>query len=81
MCGCGYAYYAGNMDGEGKQFTSPGEGVENCRYTCDQRSGCTGFEYNDSGSENYKCATYTGGEDNLKSDIKVEGWISCLKID
>ena len=66
MCGCGYIYYAGNMDGERKQFTSPGEGVEKCRDTCDQIVGCTGFEYNDSGSENYKCATYTGGESNLK---------------
>ena len=69
------------MDGEGKQFTSPGKGVEKCRDTCDQRVGCTGFEYNRSGSENYKCATFTGGDNNLKSNVKVEGWISCVKTD
>lgn len=79
-CGCGYTYYAGNMDGAGKEFTSPGEGVENCKTVCNERSGCTGFEYNESGSQNYGCGTYTGGDSNLQG-AQVDGWISCVKND
>ena len=68
------------MDGVGKEFTSPGEGVENCKAVCNERIGCTGFEYNESGSQNYGCGTYTGGDSNLQG-AQVEGWISCVKND
>ena len=69
------------MDGVGKQFTSPGEGVENCKDACNKRIGCTGFEYNENGSKNYACGTYTGGNENLQGAAQVEGWISCVNND
>ena len=34
------------------------------------------------GNENFKCGTYTGGEENVKlDDPQSEGWISCVRND
>ena len=50
-----------DISGDGKEWSHPGEGIENCAKVCDQRKGCTSFEYNSGGNENYKCGTYTAG--------------------
>ena len=75
-CGCGYHFTASNLSGEGKNFSYPGEGVANCAKVCNERPGCTSFEYN---HEDYKCGTYTGGDKNTQESVQNEGWTSCLK--
>ena len=77
-CGCGYHQITENLDGEGKDFSFPGQGVENCAEACNQRSGCTSFEYNHGGNENYKCGTYNGGNNNIVG-TQLEQWTSCIK--
>ena len=49
------------MSGSSVEWTELGEaGIGNCEAACNDRSGCTAFEYNHAGEENYKCGTYTG---------------------
>ena len=79
-CGCGYQYVNSNLDGVDKSFSQPGQGIENCRGECDSRAGCTSFEYNHAGNENYKCATYIDGDKNLRSNGQSNKWTSCIKI-
>merc|ERR1719410_465519 len=69
-CGCGYEFTPKDIDGTGKEFSFPSEGIENCRNECFDRNGCTGFEYNFMGNEDFKCGTYTGGASNLRSTRK-----------
>lgn len=76
-CGCGFKYISSDLEGNGKSFSFPGQGIENCANTCRLRGGCTGFEYNHDGNENYKCGTYTGGHSNINGPLK-SGWTSCI---
>ena len=78
-CGCGFKHTSSNLDGMGKSFSFPGKGIENCANSCRLRQGCTGFEYNHAGQENYKCATYTGGSSNIWGPSKISGWTSCIQ--
>ena len=61
--------------------TSPGEGIEACATICNERPGCTSFEYNFVANEGYSCVTYTGGSSNLKNErnpTKHNQWVSCV---
>jgi len=65
-CPSGFKNMANDLGGS--QEWTEGEGITTCEAACDARSGCTAFEYNHAGEENYKCGTYTGGV----SDILTE---------
>ena len=73
-----------NLNGAGKQFTGANSGrtIEDCAEVCNNRAGCTGFEFAESGSQQGQCGTYTGGEDNIFGDegrdAEVSTWRSCL---
>ena len=58
-CPSGFKNMANDLGGS--QEWTEGEGITTCEAACDARSGCTAFEYNHAGEENYKCGTYTGG--------------------
>ena len=77
-CGSGFTYTSSDLDGWTKEFTFPGEGIENCRNACLDRTGCTGFEYNHAGDEGYKCGTYTGGDSSIEDKIQKSSWTSCI---
>lgn len=77
-CGTGFTYTSKGLGGSTKEFTTPGEGIENCRKACLSRSGCTGFEYNHGGEEEYKCGTYTGGDANIEEGSQKSSWTSCI---
>ena len=57
-CPSGFKNMANDLGGS--QEWTEGEGITTCEAACDARSGCTAFEYNHAGEENYKCGTYTG---------------------
>jgi len=80
-CGTGYMCTTLDIDGEGKEASYPGAGIENCMEECNNRDGCTSYEYNHGSDENYKCQTYTGGESNIQSDDQCVTWTSCIKTD
>ena len=80
-CGCGYYVVKEDLDGEDKEVSTPGQVVENCALSCTQRSGCTGFEYNHGGDENYTCVTYTGGDNNvIEGSTQSPMWTTCISI-
>ena len=77
-CGSGFTYISSDLGGSTRVFSSPGEGIENCRNACLDRTGCTGFEYNHAGDEGYKCGTYTGGDSSIEDDSQHSSWTSCI---
>ena len=79
VCGCGFSYTPEGLDGTGKTFTNPGEGIDNCATDCRARDGCTSFEYNHEGDEGFLCGTYTGGSDNLRPSGQKSTWTSCVQ--
>ena len=79
-CGCGYKYVKFDLDGVGKWIFKPGKGIENCRKECDNRAGCTSFEYDHDGNQNYECKTYIDGDNNLRTNDQGAGRTSCIKI-
>ena len=80
-CASGYQQKSHNLDGVGKQFSHPGEGTENCAKVCDERPGCTSYEYNHGGNEDFKCGTYTGGKKNIRNQDQLRGWTTCIRKD
>jgi len=80
ICGCGYRFTNLNVDGEGKEWSNPGQGIENCAAACSARRGCTAFEYNFRGDAGYACGTYTGGHNNLANVRTGHGlkWQTCV---
>jgi len=77
-CGSGFTHTWLDLGGWTKEFSTPGEGIENCRNACLGRIGCTGFEYNHGGEEGYKCGTYTGGYSSIEKDYQQDSWWSCI---
>ena len=81
-CGDGYTCSTEDLDGEGKQWPNPGEGIELCEAACNNRVDCTGYEYNHGGDEGYKCATYSGGDNNFgvsDKESQLDTWTTCIK--
>jgi len=74
-CPSGYAHTLKNVNGKGKKWSWPGESIQDCKRTCDKRSGCTSFEYN---AGTHKCGTYTGGKSNVYGTQKA-AWTTCLR--
>jgi hypothetical protein len=79
-CPTGYDATPYNLDGAGKQWSeNPANTVTGCASICNQRYGCTSFEFNKGGDENYKCGTYTGGSSNVQRGLQTSTWQSCTK--
>jgi len=77
---CGTSYY--NLWGPSREssYPEPGEtAYAHCRRKCQEKEGCTAFEYNFKGNEGYKCFTYTDGKaDQDWNNPQDENWITCL---
>ena len=78
-CGCGYRYSTLDLSGADNLESFPGQGIENCANTCNARKGCTSFEYNHAGNDNYYCGTYTAGDSNVQKGNQSPQWTSCIK--
>ena len=78
-CGCGYNKIQSALEGDSKNTSKPGQGIEKCKAECDDREGCTSFEYNHTGEEEYECKTYTNGDGDVVS-TRAQGyhWTSCI---
>ena len=67
------------MEGDSKNTSKPGQGIEKCKAECDDREGCTSFEYNHTGEEEYECKTYTNGDaDVVSTQAQGYHWTSCI---
>ena len=89
-CPSGFKNIANDLSGS-QEFTELGEAdITKCEAACNDRSGCTAFEFNHAGEENYKCGTYTGGVSDILTintggnSWSTEGyqkstWTSCYK--
>ena len=89
-CPSGFKNIANDLNGS-QEFTELGEAdITKCEAACNDRSGCTAFEFNHAGEENYKCGTYTGGVSDILTintggnSWSTEGyqkstWTSCYK--
>jgi len=98
-CPDGYDAISQNLDGEkdDKEWISPdawipsGQTIESaCLVSCEEREGCTGFEYGpvqsawgDYDVGDYACATFIGGVSNIRNEAgrlnKDSKWRSCIK--
>jgi len=67
------------IDGAGKRWTTPGVGTEKCAKDCDERPGCTSYEFHVGGT----CGTYTAGKSDFvltgPKSQQHEGWITCIR--
>jgi hypothetical protein len=81
-CPDGYDAIDENLDGEGKEWSNhdASRTIEDCAQICDERSGCTAFEYKTGGFGS--CGTYTAGTDNIQDDEDrtdpSSTWRSCV---
>ena len=87
-CPEGYDSIAQDLNGPGKKRAEPdpdpNRSLQQCAAICNDRSGCTGFEYSNGPDMHGKCLTYTGGDsdikDNLDRDRADSNWFSCIKV-
>jgi len=88
ICPKGYTAVPQNLEGKGKVWSEPNPDrcrtINDCANICEDRNGCTGFEYAEGALETGACATYTGGYLNVYYDDsrleKGSNWRSCLKL-
>ena len=88
-CPDGYDSIAQDLEGPGKLWsqpeTDPNRSIQQCADICNDRSGCTSFEYADGETEKGACATYTGGDSNIQDVVDQNRthptsiWFSCIK--
>jgi len=87
LCPAGYFSIDQNLDGAGKVWSKPhphaSRTLQQCADICNERDGCTSFEYANGKSETGACGTYNGGSSNIKADEKRKrkesNWYSCMK--
>ena len=88
-CPEGYDTVAQDLYGPGKKVSQPdpdpNRSLQQCADICNDRSGCTGFEYSNGPYKPGKCLTYTGGDSdiidvNLDRDQADSNWFSCIKV-
>ena len=53
--------------------------MSDCADKCNARDGCSSFEYNHSGSENYQCSTYIDGDGETLNHDHGSEWTNCIK--
>ena len=82
----GYDTVPNDLDGNGKRWSlplDPHRSLQQCADICNDRSGCTSFEYANGPEEHGACGTYTGGDSNIKEDTNRDqagsNWFSCIK--
>jgi len=88
ICPAGYSAIDQNLDGTGKVWSQPhpdaSRTIEDCAAICNDRSGCTGFEFAAGPSEHGACGTYTGGSSNIRGDegrtSVGSNWRSCMVV-
>ena len=86
-CPEGYDTVAQNLDGSGKKWAQPHPDghrtLQQCADICNDRIGCTSFEYANGPQAHGACGTYTGGSSNIKKNENRERagskWFSCIK--
>ena len=89
-CPSGYDAVSEDLGGTGQEWAQPNPDssrtISDCASICDERQGCTGFEFAEGdfwiiGS----CGTYTGGDGNKLDDDgrlrldSASAWRSCIK--
>ena len=87
ICPVGYQAIAQDIDGVGKKWAQPHpdpqRSIQQCADICNDRRGCTSFEYHNGPTEHGACGTYTGGNRNIKGDRNRDQagskWYSCVK--
>ena len=80
-CDHGYSKVAYDLNGGGKMVYHAGHNTQDCAKKCNERSGCTAYEFNKGGNDDYKCITYTAEPSSLHGDEHQQftGWASCIK--
>ena len=86
ICPSGYYAVSEDLDGTGKEWAQPhpdsSRTIDDCASICDERQGCTGFEFAEGDSETGSCGTYTGGHENRQNDAgrldSDSNWRSCI---
>ena len=80
-CDHGYGKIAYDLNGGGKMVYHAGHNTQDCAKKCNERSGCTAYEFNKGGNDDYKCITYTAEPSSLHGDEHQQftGWASCIK--
>ena len=85
-CPSGYDAVSEDLNGTGKKWARPHQDssrtINDCASICDERQGCTGFEFAEGGSTTGACGTYTGGNGNMLNDDgrlnSHSDWRSCI---
>ena len=83
QCPNGYEAIAENLEGTDAEWpqTRMWQTLQDCADTCDDRGGCTGFEYYTTGYR--QCGFYTGGDTNIREDegrdLSISERYSCIK--
>ena len=88
MCPSGYDAVSEDVGGTGKEWAQPhpdsSRTINDCASICDERQGCTGFEFAEGDLETGACGTYTGGDGNKQNDEgrldSDSNWRSCIKF-
>jgi len=79
QCPDGYFSTKFNIGGKGMVKSFHVKGMEKCAKLCDDRSGCTGYEWNHSGTSSFGCYTYTAGAKNVETKTQSSSWTTCIK--
>ena len=84
ICPLGYTPINENLSGSGMLWAlpnpDPSRTLQQCADICNNRSGCTSFEYANGPHQQGGCGTYTGGDSNIDKNVNRCGsgsnWIS-----
>ena len=88
ICPSGYTPINENLSGSGMLWAlpnpDPSRTLQQCADICNNRSGCTSFEYSNGPQEQGACGTYTGGDSNIRENENRtqpgSNWFSCVRI-
>jgi hypothetical protein len=75
-CPAGYEASEYNLDGATKEWALA-DTIAICGTTCDNRAGCTSFEFTESVAGGL-CGTYTEGASNIQGNLQSAEWQSCI---
>ena len=85
QCPNGYEAIAENLEGTDVKWvhwSQPGQTLQYCADTCDDRGRCTGFEYHNQWGGT-ACGFFTGGDTNIGEDegrdLSTSERYSCIK--
>ena len=86
-CPLGYTSISEDLKGSGKLWAQPdpdpSRSLQQCTDICNNRSGCTSFEYANGPHQQGACGTYTGGVSNIgENENRTQPgsrWFSCVR--